>query len=116
MDVLTYLQGKGSHSIDVLLAIFHITAAKREARRTGAETTVRWKEVKDYICSQGKSISDGTYRGRRDELLEMGLLELQPLDDMRADVKMTEKGMTIASIVNEFMEKLNNAYGIESEK
>lgn len=105
MDILTYLQGQGCHSIDVLLTIFHITQAKQKARQND-DVCVRWKEIRDELASQGKTISDGTYRARRDELVAMQLLKLQRLDCMRADIKMTEKGMKIASIVDEFTEEL----------
>lgn len=113
MDILTYLQGQGRHSIDVLLAIYTLTQQKQKEQKI-EEVRISWKDVESWIKQNISNISDGTYRARRQELLEMGLVELDRIDALRSNVKITAKGMTIASLIKEFADAIKRVE--ETEK
>jgi len=103
MDVLTYLQGQGRHSIDVLLAIYTLT---QQTKKEG-NTELGWKEINQWIQKNlNTTLSDSTYRARRQELEALGLVELSPIDKLRSTVKLTPKGAKYATVVIEFLEKI----------
>ena len=51
MDFKDYIQGKGKHSIDLLLAISEISKEKEQ---------IAWKDVKEWFNKNGKNISDNS--------------------------------------------------------
>jgi hypothetical protein len=115
MDIVTYVQGKGRHSLDVLLAIFNVTQAKQKHKRT-EDVSVGWKDIKERCKQQGKSLSDMAYKKRRDELVQMELIALSPIDQLRNNVKMTRTSMTAASKISEFIQNIQKAAATENEK
>jgi len=114
MDILTYLQGQGRHSIDVLLAIFTLT--KQKQKEPNEAVSISWKEIEKYVEQNMSKISDGTYRARRQELLEMGLVELERINPLASNVKLTSKGMMVASLIKEFIDTIQKTQETETEK
>jgi hypothetical protein len=106
-DLQDYLQNP--HSIDVLLAILEISSDKK---RHNEELVIGWNEVKMHIQKTGVVCSDTTFRHRRDELVEIGVLELVPIDILRDNVKLTVRGFQAACIVKKFCFELNAWEGI----
>jgi len=101
LKIVDYIQGK-SHSVDVLLAIHAISSNNG---------SVRWKDVKQWFKQQGKTISDSTFRDRRTELAEIGLVEKEPIDPLRFNTKMTPKGMKVAETIIDLITKLEEVEG-----
>lgn len=97
MEIVDYIQGKAKHSIDVLLAI-------RAMSIDGA--TVSWKHIKDWFRNHNKNISDGTYRARREELKELGLVEKEHIDPLKFSVKLTPLGVEVVHVIEAMIKKL----------
>ncbi|GEM_PF-5240152 len=98
MKILDFIQGD-RHSIDLVLAIHRLTKTVDES--------IGWKDIEKWINENlNTTLSDQTFRKRRNELMAQGLLELTPIDRTKNKVKLTEKGRKFATIVEEFYEKL----------
>lgn len=105
MDILTYIQGKGKHSIDILLAIYAITAERMQKEEL-KDIIISWKDIKEGVKSKGKTLSDGTYRDRRDELVDLGMLEKVRTDPLKHNVRMTERGLRIGEAFQKFLDAM----------
>jgi len=103
-NLLNYLQGH-SHSIDVLLTSFYITDKNKSS-------IVGWMEIKEYLKNQGIYISDTAYKRRRNELVQLDLAELKPIDSYRNRIALTKKGVAVALLIIEFSEKLKDVEGL----
>jgi hypothetical protein len=101
MDLIDYLQGEGRHSIDVLLAIWDLSPADIECK------PVTWKDVKEWFHQHGKNLSDATFRKRRDELEQLGLVRKESRDRFKFDVFITPKGAETATALKDLIAKLN---------
>jgi len=107
MEIVDYLQGKGRHSVDVLLAIYDLSASGN----------VSWKDVKQWFKERGKNVSDGTFRARREELVELGLAEkTEGADQLKFGVKLTGTGVETARVIKQTLEKLNALENAETQK
>ncbi len=105
MEIVEYIQGKSKHSIDVLLAIHAMSI-------DGA--AVSWKHIKDWFRNHSKNIADGTYRARRRELEEMGLVEKEHIDSLKFSVKLTPLGVEVVHVMEEMIKKLESIENKES--
>jgi len=105
MDIIDYLQGEGRHAIDVLLAIYELSCK--------LEKTVGWKDVKEWFYQHGKILSDGTFRKRRDELEQLGLIRKESTDRLKFNFLITPKGAEVAIALEDLIAKLN---AIENEQ
>jgi len=105
MDVIDYLQGMGRHSISFLLAIYDIS---RNAAEKHGRKVVNAKDIKQWFQRElGISISDLAYRRRRDELVELGFLELVNIGKrFQHAVALTPKGVAFAELVKNFVDKV----------
>lgn len=101
MDLIDYLQGEGRHAIDVLLAIFKLSHKDIECK------AVSWKDVKEWFHQHGKNLSDGTFRKRRDELEQLGLVKKESIDRMKFNFSITPKGVEVAIALENLIAKLN---------
>jgi len=100
MEIVDYLQGRGKHSIEVLLALHAMSIA---------DGLVDWKDVKQWFRQHGSTISDGTFRRRRVELVELGLAEkVNTRDPLKFAVKLTAKGEKVAELLEDLIEKLQS--------
>ncbi len=98
MEILDFIQGD-RHSIDIVLAIYRLTKT--------VDGSIGWKDIQKWINENlNTTLSDQTFRKRRDELMAQGLLELTPIDRTKTKVKLTEKGRKFAVIIEEFWEKI----------
>jgi len=84
MGILDYLQK--SHAIEVLLAL-------------SANQDMGWKEVQQAFRKEGTTISDGTYRARCKELVDLELAQADAIDPLKFDYVLTKKGITVAGIL-----------------
>jgi len=111
VNVITYIQGRTKCSLDIINALLEITEKKQ---RKQEDTTISWKEIKTLFkqknCHSEKAIADSTlyhmYRQCRDELVELGLAVLIPIDRVAANVRLTPQGIRIAHITSEFASRL----------
>jgi len=111
MDILTYIQGRTKCSLDIINALLEIT---REKQRKREDTAISWKEVRTLFkqknCNNRETIADSTlyhmYRQCREELVELGLAALVPIDRVAANVRLTPRGIKIAVITSEFTSRL----------
>ena len=102
MDFKDYIQGKGKHSIDLLLAISEISKEKEQ---------IAWKDVKEWFNKNGKNISDQTYRKRSDELEQLGLVTKEPMtsDPFKKVIKLTDKGLIYTALLRDFLGRIEEA-------
>lgn len=98
MQIREYIQGPGRHSIEVLLALHTIALSKN---------VINWKDVKEWFNDHGSKIADSTFRFRREELVKLGLAEKQPIGPLKYGVKLTDKGIKVAEIVEQMIENLD---------
>lgn len=87
MGILDYLQK--SHAIDVLLAL----------SPSEEEPYVGWKAVSIRLRKQDIICSDGTYRARCKELVDLGLAQADQIDPLKFDYVLTKKGIIVAGIL-----------------
>jgi len=105
MKILNYIQGEGKHSIDVLLAIYAITVERLQKQEL-QDIVISWKDIKEQVKSTGRTLSDGTYRDRRDELVDLGILEKVRTDPLKHNVKMTQRGLQIGEALQKFIDTM----------
>lgn len=111
MDIITYIQGRTKCSLDLINALLEIT---REKQRKREDTAISWKEVRTLFKQKNynnrETIADSTlyhmYRQCRDELVELGLAVLIPIDRVAANIRLTPQGIRIAQITSEFASRL----------
>ena len=76
LEILSYIQGKYTHSVDVLLAMLELTEEK--CQNNSVQIQSRFQIPRREICRWIKKnvafISNATYDARRNELVSMGLL------------------------------------------
>jgi len=84
MGIVDYLQK--SHAIEVLLAL-------------SANEDMGWKEVQQTFRKEGTTISDGTYRARCKELVQLGLATAKHIDPVKFNYVLTRKGQSVAGIL-----------------
>lgn len=80
-----------SHSMDVLLLNY-----------TGLG---KWKEAKEFLQGLSITISDGTFRTREKQLVELGMAKAEPLDPLKYRYEATEMGRKIAELLLKFYEE-----------
>jgi len=106
MDIVTYIQGRTKCSLEIINALLEITVEKQ---RKQEDAVISWKEIKTRY-RQKKPIPEATlyrmYRQCRDELVELGLAVLVPLDRAAANVELTQQGIKIAEITSKFTSRL----------
>lgn len=95
MKLLDYIQR--GHAIEVLLALNDV-----------GEVESQWKAVKALFHKRGRTISDGTYRARCNELTQLGLAEKIQIQRLKWNYRLTTKGKHVASIL------LNTVAGLQS--
>jgi len=66
----------------------------------------RWGQIRDFVKSNGRSISDGTFRARMMALEALGLVRSVPIDPLKKSWKLTEKGERVAELLIDFLDKL----------
>lgn len=103
MDFVNYIQGEGRHSINLLLAIYALSQNVEQHGKKGISVG----EIKQWLRRELQtSMSDLTYRRRRDELVKLGLLELVKTERrFQYAVALTPKGEAYAKLLFEFVEK-----------
>jgi hypothetical protein len=112
MNISKYLQS-GSHSIDVIIAVYEITMQRKTPECS--EVVVSYKEIATWITKNcNGNISTIAYRERKTELLEMDLIaKIRRKRGSGDDIKLTDKGLKIAEITKKFLDK---ATQINNEK
>lgn len=91
MGIRNYLQK--NHAIDVILAL----------SPSENEPYVGWKAVRTRLRKQGITCSDGTYRSRCKELVELGLARAENIDPLKFDYVLTKKGISVAGILKKLL-------------
>ena len=56
----------------------------------------KWKKAKTYMNKHDLTLSDGTYRARMIEITQLGLAEAIPIDPLKKQYSITEKGEKLA--------------------
>ena len=113
MDILEYLQGVGvhggSHSFDVLLAVYDTTMQRRTPKCN--EVVVSYNDVLTWINNHGRNISTVAYQARKTELTEMGIItKHRRKKGSGEDIKLSEKGLKIAEIMKKFIDEVAQVY------
>jgi len=80
------------HAIDCIM-LLHMSRGK-------------WKEAKEFMHSNGLTLSDGTFRARMIEIAELGLAKGERIDPLKKYYVKTELGEKIAKLLLEFFDKL----------
>jgi hypothetical protein len=66
----------------------------------------RWKDAKEFMESLGLGISDGTFRARMMEMVELGLAESVQIDRLRSYYVKTELCEKVARLLIDFFKAL----------
>ena len=66
----------------------------------------KWKEAKDFMRSNGLTLSDGTFRARMIEIEELGLAQSERIDPLKKYYLKTDRGEKIAKLLLELFDKL----------
>lgn len=56
----------------------------------------KWKKAKTYMNKHNLTLSDGTYRARMIEITQLGLAKATPIDPLKKQYTITEKGKELA--------------------
>jgi hypothetical protein len=68
----------------------------------------KWKEAKDFMRTNGLTLSDGTFRARMIEIEELGLAKGERIDPLKKYYVKTELGEKIAKLLLELFDKLEH--------
>ena len=66
----------------------------------------KWKRAKTYMNKHNLTLSDGTYRSRMIEITQLGLAEAKPIDPLKKEYEITEKGRKLALSLLALLQKL----------
>jgi hypothetical protein len=66
----------------------------------------KWKEAKEFMRSNGLTLSDGTFRARMIEIEDLGLAKSERIDPLKKYYLKTELGEKIAKLLLEFFAQL----------
>ncbi len=66
----------------------------------------KWKKAKTYMNKYGLTLSDGTYRARMIEITQLGLAKATPIDPLKKQYSITEKGRKLATALLELLQKV----------
>jgi hypothetical protein len=66
----------------------------------------KWKEAKEFMRSNGLTLSDGTFRARMIEIEDLGLAKGERIDPLKKYYVKTEFGEKVAKLLLEFFDKL----------
>jgi len=99
MRLIDYFQGEKRHAIDLLLAIYELSVRN-------PDRAASWKDIKEWFRENKLRISTRSYWRRRDEMEDLGLIRKIPIGNRQYGVKITDKGRGVASIVREFIKKI----------
>ncbi|UCB60199.1 MAG: hypothetical protein JSW72_08850 [Candidatus Bathyarchaeota archaeon] len=64
----------------------------------------KWKKAKSYMNEHELTLSDGTYRARMIEITRLGLADAIPIDPLKKQYKITEKGKKLAMALLELLQ------------
>jgi hypothetical protein len=64
----------------------------------------KWKKAKTYMNDHNLTLSDGTYRARMIEITLKGFAEAIPIDPLKKQYKITNKGAKLASALLELLQ------------
>ncbi len=67
----------------------------------------KWKEAKDFMRTNGLTLSDGTFRARMIEIEDLGLAKSERIDPLKKLYIKTELGEKVARLLLELFDKLN---------
>ena len=67
----------------------------------------KWKEAKEFMRSNGLTLSDGTFRARMIEIESLGLAKSERIDPLKKLYVKTELGTKTAKLLLELFDKLN---------
>ncbi|UCE96225.1 MAG: hypothetical protein JSV51_01035 [Candidatus Bathyarchaeota archaeon] len=56
----------------------------------------KWKKAKTYMNEHNLTLSDGTYRARMIEITQLDLAKATPIDPLKKQYNITEKGKKLA--------------------
>lgn len=102
IDLLTYIQGKNKHGIDLLMALHELTIEKQTESNT---SIIEYKEIEMWMNEHGYGLA--AYPPRKEELKALGLITTHPRKNAGEDVELTEKGIKVAEIVCDLIRKLH---------
>ncbi|UCE28701.1 MAG: hypothetical protein JSV85_05335 [Candidatus Bathyarchaeota archaeon] len=68
----------------------------------------RWKNAKGFMRENNLTLSDGTFRARMMEIEDLGLAKSVPIDPLKKYYVITEFGASIAKLLLELFDKLED--------
>jgi hypothetical protein len=66
----------------------------------------KWKEAKEFMRSNGLTLSDGTFRARMIEIEDLGLAKSERIDPLKRYYLKTDLGERIAKLLLELFNEL----------
>jgi hypothetical protein len=66
----------------------------------------KWKRAKGYMNKHDLTLSDGTYRSRMIEITQLGFAEAKPIDPLKREYVITEKGEKLAHALLELLQNI----------
>lgn len=66
----------------------------------------KWKKAKTYMNEHNLTLSDGTYRARMIEITLKGFAEAIPIDPLKKQYKITDKGAKLASTLLKLLQNI----------
>ncbi len=65
-----------------------------------------WKEAKEFMESMNQPLTDGAFRARMTEMAALGLVDIEAIDPLKRQYKLTDYGRIVANLLLEFFEEL----------